>query len=96
MPATIHVPPMAPISSRMMIAGTQLATFAAISFSRFSHSSLFEKCPTSTLTAEATRSDTCEAPSSVALPKTAMQHVTSTISTRNGIKLNIPSPGASS
>ena len=70
----------------MIMAGVQLAILAVISFSRFSHSKRFEKCPTTTLTAEAANKETCEAPSNVALPNTATQQVMSRISTRNGIK----------
>ena len=84
MPDTIHVPPMAPISNRIIIAGVQLAILLVISCSRFSHSNRLVKCPISTLTADAANSDTCDAPSNVALPNTATQHVMSTISTRNG------------
>ena len=58
MPDTIHVPPMAPISNRMMMAGVQLLILLVISRSRSSHVSRFEKWPTSTLTAEATNNDT--------------------------------------
>ena len=89
MPDTIHVPPMAPINKRIIMAGVQLAILLEISCSRFSHVSRMEKWPMSTLTAEATNNDTCEAPSNVALPKTATQHVMSTISTINGKKLRL-------
>jgi hypothetical protein len=43
MPETIHVPPMAPISKRIMMAGVQLAILSVTSFSRFSHFRRFEK-----------------------------------------------------
>ena len=42
----------------MTIAGVQLAIFAVISFSKFSHVNRFWKCPIRTLTAEAANSDT--------------------------------------
>jgi hypothetical protein len=67
------------------MAGVQLAILAVISFSKFSHSNRLEKCPIITLTAEATSNETWEAPSNVALPKTATQHVMSRINTRNGM-----------
>jgi hypothetical protein len=41
-----------------MMAGVQVAIFAVISCSSFSHVIRFEKWPTSTLTADATNSDT--------------------------------------
>jgi hypothetical protein len=43
MPETIHVPPMAPMRRRMMMAGVQLAIFSENSRSRFSHSKRFAK-----------------------------------------------------
>jgi hypothetical protein len=58
MPEIIHVPPMAPINKRIMMAGVQLAILLVISRSRFSHTNRFEKWPTNTLIAEATKSET--------------------------------------
>ena len=43
MPDTIHVPPMAPINNKIMMAGAQLEIFALNSSSRFSQSSFFER-----------------------------------------------------
>jgi hypothetical protein len=87
MPETIHVPLMTPMSRRMMMAGVQLATLLVISCSSLPHSNRLVSFPTNTETAEAANNDTWLAPSSVALPKTATQHVMSAISTRNGMKL---------
>ena len=58
MPDTIHVPPMAPMSKRMMMAGVQLATLLVISCSRSFHVSFLVSSPIITDTAEATSSDT--------------------------------------
>ena len=58
MPETIHVPPMAPMSSRMTMAEAQLATLLDISASSCSHLSRPCIFPISTLTAVASKSDT--------------------------------------
>ena len=58
MPDTIHVPLMAPMSKRMMMAGVQLAIFLVISFSSCSHLNFLVNSPIITDTADATNSDT--------------------------------------
>ena len=85
MPDTIHVPPMAPMSSKMTIEEVHAATFLVISLSRLSHFSRPWHHPTKTHTPEATNSDIWLAPSNVALPKTEIQQTRSAMSTKKGM-----------
>ena len=89
MPDTIQVPPRAPINKRIMIEGVQLATFDVMFFSRLSQDKRFVLQPISTQTPEAIINATWLAPSSVALPKTEMQHTRRAIRTIKGKKANI-------
>ena len=70
MPPTIHEPPKAPISSRMMMPPLTPPILSARAFSKSAQVVTFLDRPMLKQTAVATISEICEAPASVSSPKT--------------------------
>lgn len=69
MPPTIHAPPRAPISNRMMTAPLILPILSESACSNPAHVVVFCHKPMLRQTAVATMSEICEAPESVSSPK---------------------------
>ena len=69
MPPTIHEPPKAPMSSRMMMPPLTPPILSESAFSKSAHVMTFLSRPMLTQTAVATMSEICEAPASVSSPK---------------------------
>ena len=69
MPPTIHEPPKAPMSSRMMMPPLTPPILLDSAFSKSVHVVIFLISPMLTQTAVATMSEICEAPESVSSPK---------------------------
>ena len=91
MPPTIHDPPRAPISNRMMMAPPTPPIFSARAFSKSVHVMTFLSNPILTHTAVATIRDICEAPESVSSPNIETTIEMSATSKTSGTHANISS-----
>ena len=91
MPPTIHEPPSAPMSSRMMMPPLTPPILSARACSKSAHVMTFLSNPILTQTAVATMSDICEAPARVSSPKIETTIEMSATSNTSGTHANTSS-----
>ena len=84
MPLTIHAPPSAPMSSRMMMAELTPPTLSLIARSKSSQVMRRDAMPMQTQNAVATSKAICDAPASVSSPKMLTTRATSATSITSG------------